>query len=71
MTFEPLETAGLAAAFLGIGLAVLVGGSVGSRLGAGVFPPSLVRRGTATLAALVAARLLARSVPHLLAGGAP
>jgi len=60
-----------AALIVPLGLAVLLGGSVGSRLGAGVFAPSLVRRGTAALAALVAARLLARSVPLLLAGGVP
>lgn len=41
-----------------LALAVLVGGQVGSRFGAGVLRPSLIRRGTACLVMLVGTSLL-------------
>lgn len=49
---------------LPLGLAVLVGGQLGSRLGSGPLPSLVVRRGTALLIALVGARLVAQSLTH-------
>jgi uncharacterized protein len=44
-----------------LALAVLAGGQLGSRLGAGVWPSHLIRRGTAVLILLVSARLILRT----------
>ncbi len=47
---------------LPLGVAVLLGGTFGSKLGAGKLSPQVMRKGTAALVALVSLRILAKSL---------